>query len=340
MKKTLTLIFAFALVLISLSSCAKKTPKDYAAKHGFKTGIAVETGDMYNEDHLKIIRENSSIIVAGNCMKWANLRPNKTFWNWSDVDHLIEFAEKNKMAVKWHTLFWHNQNPGFLSSLLKTREQALEVMDEHITTIMTRYKGRISEYDVVNEMFNEDGTMRETLWYKAIGKDYIEHALIKAHETDPDAKLFLNEYNNEEQGNKKADAMYEMVKDFVNRGIPIDGVGFQLHLATIYPYNETAVRSNIRRYADLGLEVSFSEVDVRMPVPPSESDLQTQMDRYCSLAKLAREEPNVTSFITWGITDKQSWIPATFPGYGDALLYDRDLKKKPVYNAVLKEFAK
>ena len=339
MKTKLTVFFAFAAVLLMLSSCAQKTPKTYAAKYGFKTGVSVAVGDLYNEDYIKIIKENSSIVVAENCMKWANLRPNKTFWNWTDVDKLVEFAESNKIAVKWHTLFWHNQNPGFISSF-KSREQALETMDEHITTIMSRYKGRISEYDVVNEMFNEDGTMRETVWYKSIGPDYIEHALIKARETDPDAKLFLNEYNNEEQGNKKADAMYNFVKDLVDRGIPIDGVGFQLHLATIYPYNEAAVRSNIRRYADLGLEVSFSEVDVRMPVPSSESDRQTQMNTYCSLARLAKEEPNVTSFITWGFTDKQSWIPGTFPGYGEALLYDKDLKKKPVYEAVVKELAK
>ncbi|MBO4731483.1 MAG: endo-1,4-beta-xylanase [Spirochaetaceae bacterium] len=339
MKKTLVLIFSLGLVSILLSSCAKKTLKDYAAKHGVKTGVAVAVSDLNNEEHLQIIRENSSIVVAENCMKWESVHPGKTTWNWNEVDRMIEFAEKNKIEVKWHTLFWHNQNPRFLSSL-ETREQALEVMDEHITTIMTRYKGRISEYDVVNEMFNEDGTMRETIWYKTIGPDYIEHALIKARETDPNAKLFLNEYNNEEQGNKKADAMYEMVKDFVKRGIPIDGVGFQLHLATIYPYNAVAVKSNIRRYADLGLEVSFSEVDVRMLVPPSENSLKTQTKIYSSLAKLAKEEPNVTSFITWGFTDKQSWVPYTFTGYGDALLYNRDLKKKPVYEAVLKEFEK
>ena len=339
MKKTLILIFTLVLVLVSLSSCGKKTLKDYAAKHGVKTGVAMAVNDLSNEEHLKIIIENSSIVVAENCMKWESVHPGKTTWNWKDVDRLIEFAEKNNIAVKWHTLFWHNQNPAFLSSL-ETREQALEVMDEHITTIMTRYKGRISEYDVVNEMFNEDGTMRDTIWYRTIGKDYIEHALIKARETDPDAKLFLNEYNNEAFGNKKADAMYEMIKDFVKRGIPIDGVGFQLHLATIYPYNAVAIRSNIRRYADLGLEVSFSEVDVRMPVPPSEGNLKSQSYIYSSLAKLAKEEPNVTSFITWGFTDKQSWVPYTFAGYGDALLYDKDLKKKPVYEAVLQEFAK
>ena len=340
MKKLLLALIALP-VLLGLTSCGKKTFRDAAKPYGFNTGIAVTPGDMTSEETSPIIKDFCSIIVYENQMKMANLHPNKRFWNWSDIDNLLKFADENKMRVKWHTLFWHQQNAPFISSSM-SREEAIEMMDEYITTIMERYKGKIQEYDVVNEMFQDDGkgSLRENVWLKTIGPDYLEHALRKAHEVDPDAKLYLNEYNNEAMGDPKADAMYNLVKDFKARGVPIDGVGMQLHLDTSYDYNEAAIRSNIQRYADLGIEISFSEVDVRIPVSDAENHRQKQEDIYVSLIKLAKEMPNVKSFIIWGFTDKHSWVPATFPGKGEALPFDKDLKPKPLYNAMFEELKK
>jgi endo-1,4-beta-xylanase len=329
------IFYIFPLILLCTSCNGRKTARDYARVKNIDFGMAVSVGDLSQKENCRIIRENSTIIVAENCMKWANLRPNKTFWNWSDVDNLVSFAEKNHITVKWHTLFWHNQNPGFLSSI-KTKKEAESVMDTHIKTIMERYKGRIRDYDVVNEMFNEDGSLRDTIWLQTMGPAYIEYALCKAHEIDPDAQLYLNEYNNEAAGCPKADAMYMLVKDFVLRGIPITGVGMQMHLDASLPFNEDAVLKNIRRYAALGIKVSFSEVDVRIPASKVEVFTDVQKDIYCRLLKMALDEPNVTSFIMWGFTDKASWIPSVFPGYGYALPYDRTLKPKPVYKAMLK----
>ena len=331
--KTVSCIFV--LILLCTSCSGRKTARDYARSKAVDFGMAVSTGDLSQKKNSRIITENSTIIVAENCMKWANLHPNKTFWNWSDVDNLVSFAEKNHMAVKWHTLFWHNQNPGFLSSI-KTKEEAETMMDLYIKTIMERYKGRIRDYDVVNEMFNEDGTLRDTIWLQTIGPGYIEHALRKAHETDPDAQLYLNEYNNEAAGYPKADAMYSLVKDFVLRGVPVTGVGMQMHLDASLPFDEEAVRKNIRRYAALGIKVSFSEVDVRIPASNPSVYIDAQKDIYCRLLKMVLDEPNVVSFIMWGFTDKTSWIPSAFPGYDYALPYDRTLKPKPVYYAMLK----
>ncbi|WP_443097789.1 endo-1,4-beta-xylanase [Treponema succinifaciens] len=323
---------------VLLCSCGKSFK--YAAKdNGFYSGMAVNVGDIFNPETIKILQNDCSIIVYENSMKWANLRPNKNFWNWNDIDSLVEFAEKNNMRVKWHTLFWHQQNSPFVSSSW-TREQAIQMMNEHIETIMSRYKGKIAEYDVVNEMFNEDGSMRQNIWYKTIGADYIELALKKAHQVDPDAKLLLNEFNNEEKGHPKADAMYNLVKNLKERGIPIDGVGMQLHLDARISYSEDAIRQNIQRYEDLGIAVSFSEVDVRIPIENSKAYESAQENIYLMLYKIASEMPNVTSFITWGISDKHSWVPSTFPGTGNALLYDEDFKPKPVYNAILKELKK
>ncbi|MBB5225055.1 1,4-beta-xylanase [Treponema ruminis] len=338
MKKVATL-FAVCVTVMSLVSCGKDF-RSAAMKHGFRTGMAITPGDLYDETSKKIIKSDCNILVYENNMKYGVLRPNKKFWNWSDIDLLIKFAQENKMAVKWHTLFWHQQNPPFLSSYW-TREEALAEMDEHITTIMSRYKGIISEYDVVNEMFNEDGTMRETVWLKTIGPDYIEHALRKAHEIDPDAKLYLNEYSNEEKGHPKADAMYNFVKDLKERGVPIDGVGMQLHLDTTIPCSEEAIRANLERYKELGIDISFSEVDIRIPTGDNAAANEgRQQEMYEMLYRFAREMSNVKSVITWGISDKHSWVPSFYAGKGSALLYDNKLKPKPVYEAVFKEISK
>ena len=338
MVKKLTILAILCLacvgaVFIGLSN--KDTMRSLAAKKGLETGVAVSVGDLYIDSHKKIITENSSIIVAENCMKWQYIHPKENIWNWSDVDNLVDFAEKNGMNVKFHTLFWHNQNSPFLSERW-SREKAIEVMDTHISTIMNRYKGRISEYDVVNEAFEEDGTLRKSVWYKTIGEDYIEHAFVKARECDPNAKLFLNDYSNETMGQKKADAMFNLVKKLKEKGVPIDGVGFQLHMDTEYGFDAEKIRDNVKRYEEIGVVVSFSEVDVRIPQNNYENHLAKQQKIYCELLKMAVEEPNVINFIMWGFTDSQSWVPHTFAGKGHALLYDENLQPKPLYAEMLK----
>ena len=320
-------------LFIGLSN--KDTLRSLAVKKGLDTGVAVAVGDLYIDTHKKIIIENSSIVVAENCMKWQNIHPRENLWNWNDTDNLVKFAEENGMRVKFHTLFWHNQNSSFLSERW-SRDKALSVMDDHISMIMNRYKGKIREYDVMNEVFEEDGSLRKTIWYKTIGEDYIEHAFRKARECDPAAKLFLNDYSNETMGQKKADAMFNFVKELKEKGVPIDGVGFQLHMDTEYGFDAEKIRENVKRYEEIGVLVSFSEVDVRIPQNNYEDHLAKQQKIYCDLLKIAVEEPDVINFITWGFTDSQSWVPHTFHGKGHALPYDENLQPKPFYAEMLK----
>lgn len=338
MKRKYLCIASFVAALLFLG-CGKKTVKDISRKKGLDFGYAVSVADMASDTQRAFIADNASIIVAENAMKWANLRPNRKFWNWGDVDGLTKFAEENKIDVKFHVLFWHQQNSTFINQL-ETKEEALELMDEHIQKVMEHCKGKVKYYDVVNEMFNENGTRRQNVWQKLIGDDYIEHALRKAREADPEAKLYLNDYNNECLGNAKADAMYNLVKDFVQRGVPIDGVGLQLHLDAKQIYDEDAIRANVKRYADLGIEMSFSEVDVRVPQKDHEKYEEAQRNIYLSLLKIALDESNVKSFILWGISDKNSWVPSTFGEYGYALLFDAQYNAKPVYNDMIEMLKK
>ena len=199
---------------------------------------------------------------------------------------------------------------------------------------MTRYKGKIYEYDVCNEPMNEDGTMRESLWFTVIGPDYLDIAFRAARAADPSARLILNDYSNENKGNAKADGFYELVKGMKDRGIPIDGVGFQMHLIAQYPVQEENVRANIRRFTAMGLFVSFTEIDVRVALPVNAEKEAEQTAAYIQLMEIARTEKNTGSYIVWGYTDKKSWIPGEFPGFGSAHLFDKGNKPKPAFDAV------
>ncbi len=326
---------AAVAILATLASCGSPAPRKIADGNGMVFGLAVKAGDIYTPETVKILKSHFNLIVPEDSMKWVNIRPKKDFWNWSDMDAMVDFAEKNKMKIKGHTFLWQDQNGPYVHSL-KTREEAIALLTDHITTIMTRYKGRVSEYDVANEVFNEDGTMRDTIWRRLIGDDFLDIAFKTARAADPDAKLILCDYNTEYAGTAKGDASYELVKELKGRGVPVDGVAFQLHCMAELPLNEEAIRENVRRFHAMGVTCSFSEVDVRMKLPADEVTIGLQNDVYERLATIARTEPGAKSLILWGLSDKGSWIPRAFPGYGSANVFDKDMKKKPAYHALIK----
>lgn len=328
-------LIGLALAVLVVAGCAGPTTTRKAAdKKGLVYGTAIQPGDILSPDNAKLLAEDFNLIVPENIMKWSLLRPTKTFWNWSDLDKMLEFAEKNNMKMKGHTFVWHSQNPPYVNGL-KTRDEAIELMTEQITEVMTRYKGRIAEYDVANEVIADDGTMRDTVWLKAIGSDYLDIAFKTARAADPAAKLLLNDYSNEYAGDVKADAFYQLAKDLKERGVPIDGVGLQLHIEAQWPVKKDALIANIRRFAELGLTVSFTEVDVRIKMPVTPEKEAEQVRAYQDLLDAALGEPNAKSFILWGYTDKQSWVPGFFGGYGSALVYDKEMKPKAAYRAIL-----
>lgn len=306
-----------------------------ADSKGLTLGVAVQAGDVLDKKSAALVTGDFNLIVPENTMKWSIIRPKKDFWNWSDMDAMVAFAERHNIRMKGHAFVWHQQNPPYVNAL-KTREEAVALLTEQITEVMTRYKGRIAEYDVANEVIADDGSLRDTIWLKTIGPDYLDIAFAAARAADPDAKLILNDYSNEYEGQTKADAFYDLVAEMKGRGVPIDAVGFQLHLEAKHPVNVEALRSNVRRFAELGVGVSFTEIDVRVQIPPTDERVAEQDAVYGSLLDVALTEPNVTGFIMWGYTDLRSWIPQFFAGYGYGHIYDRQMKKKSAYQ-VLKD---
>jgi len=334
-RKNLRITSVAVCSVIILASCATPSMRELADANDLKIGCAIQAGDLVTENREVIVNENFNLLLSENGMKWANLHPNQRFWNWSDVDHMVAYAEEHNMEVKGHPLVWHSQLPTYVK-LMETREQGIEYLQDEISTVLERYKGKITQYDVVNEAINDDGTMRESIWYTKVGPDFIDLAFQMAHKADPTAKLIYNDYDVAFKGGAHADACYELVKGMVERGIPINAVGFQLHLCGDQPFNEKALRDNIKRYEDLGIEVEFSEVDVRIPASAGDQIYANQELVWKSLFTVALTEPNVSTFAMWGYCDLLSWIPPVFPGYGQAHLYDKLYQPKPVYNDIKK----
>jgi endo-1,4-beta-xylanase len=236
------------------------------------------------------------------------------------------------MKVRGHTLVWHNQNPSWLPRAIKTRDEAIAVLKDHIQTVVGHYKGRIAAWDVVNEAVDDStGELRESPWLTAIGPDYIALAFQFAHEADPDAKLYYNDYSAEGIGGK-GDAVYELVKGLKEQGVPIDGVGWQGHFQSSSFIMD--MKDNGRRLADLGLEVSITELDVRIPIPPTDTMIENQAKMYKKVTETCLALPNCKAIVTWGFTDKHSWVPGFFSGEGAALPFDETYKPKLAYEAI------
>jgi endo-1,4-beta-xylanase len=178
-----------------------------------------------------IAKSEFNILTPANQMKWVNIHPQQSSYNFVPADQHVQFAQQNNIKVHGHTLVWHNQNPSWLTSGAWTKNTLTNVLYDHIDTVVGHYKDKVLAWDVVNEAFNGDGTYRSTLWYDTIGKEYIELAFQRARGTDPSVKLIYNDFGIE-QINSHSNAVYNMVVDFRNRGIPIDGVGLQMHLTS------------------------------------------------------------------------------------------------------------
>lgn len=284
------------------------------------------------------------MLVAENVMKFDAIEPTQGIFNFTKADTLMDYAEANNMKVRGHALLWHSQVPNWVSALpYSEREAALQ---NHIDKILTRYRGKIHSWDVVNEVIKNDGsglrndnetpgTSDYSVWADTPTDDsLIKEAFYRANAVDPNARLFINDYSIEVMGTSKADALYNKIAGWVSQGVPIDGVGFQSHFLQSPAPNITGIRNNIQRYVALGLEVQFTEVDIRINTPADASELASQAEIYGDLIQIVLDYSNVDTFLVWGVTDKYSWIPDFFSGQGAALLFDEAYAPKPAYNTL------
>lgn len=297
-----------------------------------RIGSAVD-GRKLNTDpaYRSVLASDFNAVTAENAMKWRNLEVAPDVYDWTAVDQLIEFAQRYDQAVYGHTLVWHTDVPEWISPDWPS-ERIRETLREHITTVVSRYRGKVWGWDVLNEPLAEDGSLRDTIWLRKLGPSYIAEVFRWAHEADPDAVLFLNEYGVEGR-TKKADALLTLVRELRAAGIPIEGVGFQSHL----PWDKMPkdMAGNLARFADLGVSVAVTELDVRIELPVTEEKLERQATMYRHVLESCLAVPACVSFTVWGFTDARSWIPSYHKGYSAACLFDEEYKPKLAHSALV-----
>jgi endo-1,4-beta-xylanase len=281
-------------------------------------------------------------LTAENQLKWDAVHPAQAAYNFTGSDGHDAFAQANGMAMHGHTLVWHAALPTWLTGGSWTRQQLIDIMHDHIDNVAGRYSGRVKVWDVVNEAFNPDGTFRSTIWNTTIDagnsstlrRDYFDLAFIRTRAADPAAKLIINDFTNETI-NAKSTSMLDVLKDMRTRGVPVDGVGFQMHLGG--PIDYTNFAQNLQRFADANLEVYITELDVRVSRPLTTAKDIAQADIYRQVMRRVLQQPAVKGLNMWGFTDKYSFVPTGNPGFGHALIFDEFYQPKRAYAALQEE---
>jgi endo-1,4-beta-xylanase len=241
---------------------------------------------------------------------------------------VVAFAEQHDARVRGHNLVWHSQLPSWVSALPADQVQA--AMESHIKAEAGHYRGKIYAWDVVNEPFNEDGTLQQDVFATAMGPGYIADALRTAHAADPRAKLYLNDFNIEGI-NAKSDAMYDLVKTLKAQGVPIGGVGLESHF--VLGQLPSTMRANMARFAALGVDVAVTELDVRMVLPATDADLAQQAGDYATVVDNCLAVRRCVGVTQWDVSDADSWVSGFFTGQGAATMYDASYLPKPAYTA-------
>jgi endo-1,4-beta-xylanase len=348
-----------------------------AARHGlyFGTAVAAEAyADAADPQYKAMVDTQFSTVTAENVMKWESLEPTRGTYDWAAADAFVAAAARNRQLVRGHVLSWHSQVPGWLSAGIEDGSidgpQLRELLRKHITAVVTHFRGKIWQWDVVNEAASDPwdspsaihlggnaGSFKQR-WADLLGPDYVADAFRWARAADPKALLFYNDYNIEAFGDggpgDKTQFVYDMVKRLRRAGVPIDGVGSQGHLSTRYGnYDVFAVADAMRRFSDLGLAVALTEVDARS-LTKNASDPKVDADsadvnardqaaayNYHVLLQACLLNRHCLSFTVWGFTDKHSWIPTWFddPPEGLGCLWDASYRPKKSLRTVQGDLA-
>lgn len=305
--------------------------RQLAQAHGIYIGAAVAAIPLRSKtQYQSTLKREFNMLTPENALKIGVLRPTRTSYNFTDADTIINFAQANGMQVRGHTLVYGKYLPDWLNNGRFSRDELLAILHEYIQTVVGRYRGRISAWDVVNEAVDENGTLADTLFLRTIGPDYIEYAFRWAHEADPQAQLFYNDYGGEDLS-AKSNGIYTLVQDLHKRGVPIDGVGLQMHLSLVKPIKMADVAANIERLGALGLQVHITELDVETKGSASsqQDQLTAQANIYHDVARACLHSSACKAIITWGFTDQSTWLIGDTP-----LPFDKNYQPKPAYYAL------
>jgi endo-1,4-beta-xylanase len=293
-----------------------------AAAKGRTFGAAVASGHLGESAYTTTLDREFSGVTPENEMKWDATEPRRGSFSFGAADTIVNHAASHGMRVRGHTLVWHNQLPSWVSGITSGSD-LLAAMRSHIAGVVGHFKGKIWYWDVVNEAFNDggSGTLRSSVFQQRIGNNFIEEAFRAARAADPNAKLCYNDYSIDGV-NAKSTGVYNMVRDFKNRGVPIDCVGFQSHFSVNQIPGD--YQANLQRFANLGVDVQITELDI------GGSDRTAQANNYRTVVQACLAVSRCNDITVWGVTDKYSWRSSSTP-----LLFDGNYAKKPAYTSVL-----
>jgi endo-1,4-beta-xylanase len=286
----------------------------------------------HDKKYKSILEEQYNILTPENEMKFPVVHPEKYVYDFSYADKIVEFARKNHQKIHGHTLVWGHGMPAWLQNGHFSREEMLAILRGHITTEVKHFRGKIYMWDVVNEAFNDDGTLKNNIWLQSIGPDYIPLSYKWAHESDPRAILLYNDYGIE-QINNKSNAVLNYLKMLKKNSVPIDGVGMQSHLSIYDRFSYSSLRDNINRFGKSGFKINITELDISIKGNGSlKKRRNRQATLYKKVYKACLKSKYCKSATTWGFTDKYTWEkPEDSP-----LLFDKYYKKKPAYWSIMK----
>ena len=310
-----------------------------AGAAGKLVGTAVQSSLLNDPRYGGVFARHFDFVTAEYEMKWDPIERTRGAEDFSGGDAIVAYAAARGMQVKGHALVWHQAVPSWVNGLpaadLRTE------LDRHIRSVASHYRGRVLAWDVVNEAIDDNGFgLRDSIFRQKLGDRYIADAFRSAREADPQALLFYNDYSGEGLGGK-SDAIYELVRNLLAQGVPIDGVGLQMHVRAGAPPPESSVAANMRRLAALGLRVNISEMDVRVGDlgGATPANLERQRSVYRSLVGVCVAEPACHAVTFWGFTDAHTWITSTF-GPDAPLLFDAQYAPKPAFFGVLDALAR
>jgi endo-1,4-beta-xylanase len=343
-----TLVTSLLLALITTSAVgvagrqpdSDPTLRSLAGRVGLRVGTAVDMNALATDaTYRERIATEFSSVTAENVMKWETIEPVRGQPDFSAGDELVQFARSNGQKVRGHVLLWHNQLPSWLTEGVASGAiqpaELRQILRQHILDVTRHYRGKIYQWDVVNEVVDDSGNLRDTIWLQQLGPGYIADAFRWAHQGDPHAKLYLNDYNLEFRS-PKVDRYLQLARDLKRAGVPVHGLGAQGHFDIFFGAPSAfTIAGILRDFEALGLETAITESDVRMDLPADNIKRDAQAQGYSAQLQGCLLANRCDSFTVWGYTDKYSWVPGFFDGQGAANLLDENFQPKPAYNELL-----
>jgi len=314
------------------------TPANAAAQAAGKLyfGSATDASEFTSSDYdYSYYLKQLGQLTPENSMNWNATEPEQGVFTFAGGDAVVGYAKSNSQLVRGYNCVWYNQLPSWLANGTFTVAELTEIVQTHSGTLVGHYEGQIYSWDVINEPFNDDGTWRSNIFYNTLGTSFVPIALEAASAADPNAKLYINDYNIEFTG-PKATAMMELIQTLKASDVPIHGVGLQCHFVLGQVPDD--LQTIMEQFVALGVEVAITELDIRMTLPATNDLLIQQKADYQSVISACNAVPDCVGVTVWDYTDKYSWIPSAFPGQGEACPWDSSYVQKPAYDGIIAGF--